>query len=232
MHTNNVVEVKKDYVSNKQNTDNLPPAVVNMECNESKIVNEHTNSYTMNEPANPTPFYVYCNANETLDDDACSCILNEQNTDNLPPAILTPSNLDGNVNEILEKDTSIYTTNEQNINNLATLRHTASHSASNSECNLNFSLTFRVQPQFQPNIQSAASVSASQSGCSFTFREQPQFQFMYYGMNSLQSLARYQQGRVWFRPLVHAQSDHAVSNSLQSLAYSHQRTVCYLLACT
>ena len=92
-----------------------------MECNESKIVDEHTNSYTMNEPATPTPFYVYGNAGETLDEDACSCIMNEQNTDNLPPAILTPSNLDGNVNEILDKDTSIYTTNEQNINNLANL---------------------------------------------------------------------------------------------------------------
>ena len=121
VHTNSVVEVKKDYVSNKQNTDNLPPAVLNMECNESKIVDGHTNSYTMNEPATPTPFYVYGNANEMFDEDACSCILNEQNTDNLPPAILTPSNLDGNVNEILDKDTSIYTTNEQNINNLATL---------------------------------------------------------------------------------------------------------------
>ena len=121
VHTNNVVEVKKDYVSNKQNTDNLPPAVLNMECNESKIVDEHTNSYTMNEPATPTPFYVYCNANKTLAEDAYSCFMNEQNTDNLPPAILTPSNLDGNVNEILDKDTSGYTTNEQNINNLANL---------------------------------------------------------------------------------------------------------------
>ena len=61
------------------------------------------------------------NASETLDEDACSCIMNEKNTDNLPPAILTQSNLDGNVNEILDKDTSSYTTNEQNINNLATL---------------------------------------------------------------------------------------------------------------
>ena len=105
VHTNNVIDVKKDYVSNKQNTDNLPPAVVNMECNESKIVDEHRNSYTMNEPATPTPFYVYGNASETLDEDACSCIMNEQNTDNL--ATLTPFNADSNASEVLDDDSYI-----------------------------------------------------------------------------------------------------------------------------